>query len=39
MLTEQQLAKLDRVITDGMMPSGVQHAVSGQALLHGAMNQ
>lgn len=39
MLTEQQLAKLDWVKTDGMMPAVVQHAVSGEVLMHGYMNQ
>lgn len=39
MLTEQQLAKLDWVKTDGMMPAIVQHAVSGEVLMHGYMNQ
>lgn len=39
MLTEQQLASLDWVKTDGMMPAIVQHAVSGEVLMHGYMNQ
>lgn len=39
MLTEQQLAQLDWVKTDGMMPAVVQHAVSGEVLMHGYMNQ
>lgn len=39
MLTEQQLAQLDWVKTDGMMPAIVQHAVSGEVLMHGYMNQ
>ncbi len=39
MLTEQQLAKLNWVKTDGMMPAVVQHAVSGEVLMHGYMNQ
>lgn len=39
MLTEQQLAQLDWVKTDGMMPVIVQHAVSGEVLMHGYMNQ
>ncbi|KQN63686.1 bifunctional phosphoribosyl-AMP cyclohydrolase/phosphoribosyl-ATP diphosphatase HisIE [Erwinia sp. E602] len=39
MLTEQQLARLDWVKTDGMMPAIVQHAVSGEVLMHGYMNQ
>jgi phosphoribosyl-ATP pyrophosphohydrolase/phosphoribosyl-AMP cyclohydrolase len=38
-LTEQQLAQLDWVKTDGMMPAIVQHAVSGEVLMHGYMNQ
>lgn len=39
MLTEQQLALLDWEKTDGMMPAIVQHAVSGEVLMHGYMNQ
>ncbi|WP_158783523.1 bifunctional phosphoribosyl-AMP cyclohydrolase/phosphoribosyl-ATP diphosphatase HisIE [Pantoea sp. BAV 3049] len=39
MLTEQQLAQLDWVKTDGMMPAIVQHAVSGEVLMHGYMNE
>ncbi|MGA7506919.1 MAG: bifunctional phosphoribosyl-AMP cyclohydrolase/phosphoribosyl-ATP diphosphatase HisIE [Erwinia billingiae] len=39
MLTDQQLAQLDWVKTDGMMPAIVQHAVSGEVLMHGYMNQ
>ncbi|MEJ5177555.1 bifunctional phosphoribosyl-AMP cyclohydrolase/phosphoribosyl-ATP diphosphatase HisIE [Erwinia sp. MYb416] len=39
MLTEQQLSQLDWVKTDGMMPAIVQHAVSGEVLMHGYMNQ
>lgn len=39
MLTEQQLARLDWVKTDGMMPAIVQHAVSGEVLMHGYMNE
>lgn len=39
MLTEQQLSRLDWVKTDGMMPAIVQHAVSGEVLMHGYMNQ
>lgn len=39
MLTEQQLAQLDWAKTDGMMPAIVQHAVSGEVLMHGYMNQ
>jgi len=38
-LTEQQLSQLDWVKTDGMMPAVVQHAVSGEVLMHGYMNQ
>jgi len=38
MLTEQQLSALDWVKTDGMMPAIVQHAVSGEVLMHGYMN-
>ncbi|MGK6327788.1 bifunctional phosphoribosyl-AMP cyclohydrolase/phosphoribosyl-ATP diphosphatase HisIE [Erwinia sp. DT-104] len=39
MLTEQQLTQLDWAKTDGMMPAIVQHAVSGEVLMHGYMNQ
>ncbi|MFH8134980.1 bifunctional phosphoribosyl-AMP cyclohydrolase/phosphoribosyl-ATP diphosphatase HisIE [Pantoea osteomyelitidis] len=39
MLTEEQLARLDWVKTDGMMPIIVQHSVSGEVLMHGYMNQ
>lgn len=39
MLTEQQLAQLDWVKTEGMMPAIVQHAISGEVLMHGYMNQ
>ena len=39
MLTEQQLARLDWVKTDGMMPAIVQHAVSGEIVMHGYMNE
>ena len=35
MLTEQ----LDWEKTDGMMPTIVQHAVSGEVLMHGYMNK
>jgi phosphoribosyl-AMP cyclohydrolase / phosphoribosyl-ATP pyrophosphohydrolase len=38
-LTEEQLARLDWVKTDGMMPVIVQHSVSGEVLMHGYMNQ
>ena len=39
MLTEQQLSQLDWEKTDGMMPTIVQHSVSGEVLMHGYMNQ
>lgn len=39
MLTEEQLARLDWVKTDGMMPAIIQHHVSGEVLMHGYMNQ
>ncbi|WP_130830726.1 bifunctional phosphoribosyl-AMP cyclohydrolase/phosphoribosyl-ATP diphosphatase HisIE [[Erwinia] mediterraneensis] len=39
MLTEEQLARLDWVKTDGMMPAIIQHSVSGEVLMHGYMNQ
>ena len=39
MLTEQQLAQLDWVKTEGMMPAIIQHAISGEVLMHGYMNQ
>ncbi|MDU5780137.1 MAG: bifunctional phosphoribosyl-AMP cyclohydrolase/phosphoribosyl-ATP diphosphatase HisIE [Pantoea sp.] len=39
MLTTEQLAQLDWVKTDGMMPVIVQHHVSGEVLMHGYMNQ
>ncbi|MFU9138966.1 bifunctional phosphoribosyl-AMP cyclohydrolase/phosphoribosyl-ATP diphosphatase HisIE [Erwinia tasmaniensis] len=39
MLTQQQTDQLDWVKTDGMMPAIVQHAVSGEVLMHGYMNQ
>jgi len=38
-LTEQQLSQLDWEKTDGMMPTIVQHSVSGEVLMHGYMNQ
>jgi phosphoribosyl-ATP pyrophosphohydrolase/phosphoribosyl-AMP cyclohydrolase len=38
-LTEQQLAQLDWEKTDGLMPVIVQHAVSGEVLMLGYMNQ
>nr|WP_276551337.1 bifunctional phosphoribosyl-AMP cyclohydrolase/phosphoribosyl-ATP diphosphatase HisIE [Erwinia mallotivora] len=33
------MARLDWVKTDGMMPAIVQHAVSGEVLMHGYMNE
>ncbi|MFD1802504.1 bifunctional phosphoribosyl-AMP cyclohydrolase/phosphoribosyl-ATP diphosphatase HisIE [Mixta tenebrionis] len=39
MLTEQQLSRLDWEKTGGMMPTIVQHSVSGEVLMHGYMNQ
>ncbi|SLM63000.1 MULTISPECIES: bifunctional phosphoribosyl-AMP cyclohydrolase/phosphoribosyl-ATP diphosphatase HisIE [Dickeya] len=39
MLTEQQQSQLDWQKTDGMMPVIVQHAVSGEVLMMGYMNQ
>lgn len=39
MLTEQQLARLDWEKTDGLLPAVVQHAVSGEVLMLGYMNQ
>ncbi|SFN32821.1 phosphoribosyl-ATP pyrophosphatase /phosphoribosyl-AMP cyclohydrolase [Izhakiella capsodis] len=39
MLTEQQLAALDWDKTAGMIPAIVQHAVSGEVLMLGYMNQ
>ncbi|MEX2942252.1 bifunctional phosphoribosyl-AMP cyclohydrolase/phosphoribosyl-ATP diphosphatase HisIE [Serratia fonticola] len=39
MLTEQQKAKLDWVKTDNLMPAIVQHAVSGEVLMLGYMDQ
>lgn len=38
-LTAEQLAKLDWEKTDNMMPAIVQHAVSGEVLMMGYMNQ
>ncbi|WP_034915848.1 bifunctional phosphoribosyl-AMP cyclohydrolase/phosphoribosyl-ATP diphosphatase HisIE [Erwinia sp. 9145] len=38
MLTQQQQDQLDWKKTDGMMPAIVQHAVSGEVLMHGYMN-
>lgn len=39
MLTEQQRAQLDWEKTDGLLPVIVQHAVSGEVLMLGYMNQ
>lgn len=39
MLTEQQLGQLDWEKTDGLLPAVVQHAVSGEVLMLGYMNQ
>lgn len=39
MLTEQQRKALDWNKTDGLMPAIVQHAVSGEVLMLGYMNQ
>lgn len=39
MLTEQQRAQLDWEKTDGLLPVVVQHAVSGEVLMLGYMNQ
>lgn len=39
MLTEQQRNQLDWQKTDGMIPAIVQHAVSGEVLMLGYMNQ
>lgn len=39
MLTEQQRAQLDWVKTDGLLPVVVQHAVSGEVLMLGYMNE
>lgn len=39
MLTEQQRAKLDFAKTDGLLPAVVQHAVSGEVLMLGYMNE
>lgn len=38
MLTEQQRAQLDWAKTDGLLPVVVQHAVSGEVLMLGYMN-
>lgn len=39
MLTEQQRGQLDWEKTDGLMPVIIQHAVSGEVLMLGYMNQ
>lgn len=39
MLTEQQRGQLDWKKTDGLMPVIIQHAVSGEVLMLGYMNQ
>ncbi|EOI5721761.1 bifunctional phosphoribosyl-AMP cyclohydrolase/phosphoribosyl-ATP diphosphatase HisIE [Cronobacter dublinensis] len=39
MLTEQQRAQLDWAKTDGLLPVVVQHAVSGEVLMLGYMNE
>ena len=39
MLTEQQQAQLDWEKTDGLLPVVVQHAISGEVLMLGYMNQ
>lgn len=39
MLTEQQKAKLDWAKTDNLMPAIVQHAISGEVLMLGYMDQ
>ncbi|HEY1845584.1 MAG TPA: bifunctional phosphoribosyl-AMP cyclohydrolase/phosphoribosyl-ATP diphosphatase HisIE [Buttiauxella sp.] len=39
MLTEQQLTQLDWEKIDGLMPVVIQHAVSGEVLMLGYMNQ
>lgn len=39
MLSQQQKAQLDWEKTDGMIPAIVQHAVSGEVLMLGYMNQ
>ncbi|WP_426448504.1 bifunctional phosphoribosyl-AMP cyclohydrolase/phosphoribosyl-ATP diphosphatase HisIE [Siccibacter colletis] len=38
MLTEQQRAQLDFEKTDGLLPAVIQHAVSGEVLMLGYMN-
>ncbi|MEE6801475.1 bifunctional phosphoribosyl-AMP cyclohydrolase/phosphoribosyl-ATP diphosphatase HisIE, partial [Escherichia coli O8:H10] len=39
MLTEQQRSLLDWTKTDGLLPAVIQHAVSGEVLMLGYMNQ
>lgn len=39
MLNEQQRARLDFAKTDGLLPAIVQHAVSGEVLMLGYMNE
>ncbi|WJV65318.1 bifunctional phosphoribosyl-AMP cyclohydrolase/phosphoribosyl-ATP diphosphatase HisIE [Pectobacteriaceae bacterium CE70] len=39
MLSEQQRSQLDWQKTDGMLPAIVQHAISGEVLMLGYMNQ
>lgn len=39
MLSQQQKAQLDWEKTSGMIPAIVQHAVSGEVLMLGYMNQ
>lgn len=39
MLTEQQLTQLDWEKIDGLMPVVIQHAISGEVLMLGYMNQ
>ncbi|MFW5387892.1 phosphoribosyl-AMP cyclohydrolase, partial [Yersinia sp. 2542 StPb PI] len=39
MLSEQQIAQLDWDKVDNLMPAIVQHAISGEVLMMGYMNQ
>ena len=39
MLTEQQQAQLDWEKTDGLLPVVVQHAVSGEVVMLGYMDE
>jgi len=39
MLTEQQRSLLDWTKTDGLLPAVIQHAVSGEVLMLGYMDQ